>query len=296
MPPYDQVPLPAAVNAFSVDGGTIYAGGCYNQSVIVPPRNGARQLANFIFSSTDGGSTWGKVDSGFSPKFYTTNDTGAALTSIYADGPHLVIGTKEWNPSAHTLTNTGIYHIIAQGGGWVLADSSLNSIQVSAIVGVKADVFAATASGVFHSSDHGSSWANISGGLADSTVSSLVISQGYLLAATASGVWKRALTEITSVAGNQASGWNPAGFALSQNYPNPFNPSTTIRYALPQSSHVSLTVFNTLGQLVATLVNGEVGPGEHAVTFNASNLSSGVYFYRIHAGELMKTKRLLLLR
>jgi len=88
----------------------------------------------------------------------------------------------------------------------------------------------------------------------------------------------------------------PQQFALQQNYPNPFNPSTTIRYGLPNRSHVQLTVFNALGQPVAQLVNGEEDAGFHEVRFDGRNLSSGVYYYRLRAGDLLESKRLLLLR
>ena len=88
----------------------------------------------------------------------------------------------------------------------------------------------------------------------------------------------------------------PLRFEMHQNYPNPFNPSTTIRYGLPNRSHVTLTVFNTLGQQVAQLVNGEVEVGYHEVRFDASGLSSGVYFYRIIAGDFVQTRKLLFLR
>ncbi len=88
----------------------------------------------------------------------------------------------------------------------------------------------------------------------------------------------------------------PLKFVLGQNYPNPFNPSTTIRYGVPHSSRVTLTVFNTLGQQVAILQNGEQESGYHEVRFDASGLSSGVYFYRIQAGDFAQTRRLLLLR
>lgn len=76
-----------------------------------------------------------------------------------------------------------------------------------------------------------------------------------------------------------------------QNYPNP---STTICYGLPSRSHVTLTVFNTLGQQLATLVNGEMEAGYHEVQFDASWPASGVYLYRLQAGSFVETRKLVL--
>jgi hypothetical protein len=88
----------------------------------------------------------------------------------------------------------------------------------------------------------------------------------------------------------------PLAFLLYQNYPNPFNPATSIRYGLSAKSHVTLLVFNTLGQQVASLVNETQESGYHEVKFDGSSLASGVYFYRLQAGTFVQTKRLLLLR
>jgi hypothetical protein len=88
----------------------------------------------------------------------------------------------------------------------------------------------------------------------------------------------------------------PYGFHLQQNFPNPFNPSTTIRYELPKESFISLRVFNLLGEDVATLVEGTRPAGVHAVQFDASKLVSGVYFYRLQAGEFVETKEMILLK
>jgi probable HAF family extracellular repeat protein len=101
-------------------------------------------------------------------------------------------------------------------------------------------------------------------------------------------------TRVTGIAQNPAAA--PVQFALFQNYPNPFNPSTTIRYNLRERSHVVLTVFNTLGQQVASLVNGDQETGYHEVKFDGSGLSSGVYFSRIEAGSFDQTRKLLLIR
>jgi hypothetical protein len=86
----------------------------------------------------------------------------------------------------------------------------------------------------------------------------------------------------------------PTEFSLAQNYPNPFNPSTTIRFVVPVSGFVSLKVFDLLGREVATLVDEKKDAGSYEVTFDGKNLSSGVYFYRLQAGEFVQTKKLLL--
>ena len=104
--------------------------------------------------------------------------------------------------------------------------------------------------------------------------------------------WNGPVTPMAVAASNAI----PVQYALEQNYPNPFNPSTTIRYGLPNHAQVSLFVFNTLGQQVAQLVNGEVEAGYHEVTFDGGNLASGVYLYRMKAGSYVETKRLLLIR
>jgi hypothetical protein len=88
----------------------------------------------------------------------------------------------------------------------------------------------------------------------------------------------------------------PNDFGLRQNYPNPFNPSTTIRYELPKSSIVRLSVYDILGREVSVLVNGRKDPGVYEVKFDPLGLASGVYFYRLQAGDFTQTKRLLLLR
>ena len=88
----------------------------------------------------------------------------------------------------------------------------------------------------------------------------------------------------------------PDHFALSQNYPNPFNPSTVIRYQLPAAGSVRLVVYDMLGREVAVLVNETKNAGVHHVTFDAGGLASGVYLYRLQAGDFVQARKLMLVR
>jgi len=118
----------------------------------------------------------------------------------------------------------------------------------------------------------------------------------HSLAVTASGVsldyvqFSRVVTDVALVDGL------PVAYVLEQNYPNPFNPSTSIKFALPAASRAKLTVYNLLGQKVATLADGEYNAGVHVVNFDAARLATGVYFYRLEAKDFVSQKKMLLLK
>ncbi len=88
----------------------------------------------------------------------------------------------------------------------------------------------------------------------------------------------------------------PGTYSLSQNYPNPFNPTTMIKYSVPEKNQVTIKIYNVLGSQVATLVNEVKPAGSYEVSFNASNLSSGVYYYTISAGKFTSTKKMILMK
>jgi hypothetical protein len=94
----------------------------------------------------------------------------------------------------------------------------------------------------------------------------------------------------------KASNIEPIKYELSQNYPNPFNPLTKINYSVAKQGLVSLKIFDILGREIKTLVNEVKSPGAYIVDFNGSNLSSGVYFYKIQSGDFMQVKRMILIK
>jgi hypothetical protein len=87
-----------------------------------------------------------------------------------------------------------------------------------------------------------------------------------------------------------------SSFELKNNYPNPFNPSTTITYQLVKAGSIKLIVYDMTGRVVATLVNGEQPIGSYSVPWNASNISSGVYFYKLTAGNFSQIKKMVLIK
>ncbi|MCH7519980.1 MAG: T9SS type A sorting domain-containing protein, partial [Candidatus Dadabacteria bacterium] len=106
------------------------------------------------------------------------------------------------------------------------------------------------------------------------------------------------LTIISPVGVNDREGLSsvPELYSLSQNYPNPFNPVTTIRFALPEAGNVLLVIYNLRGEEVVRLANGARPAGYHEVIWNATNFASGMYFYRLQAGEFTEIRKMILLK
>ncbi len=102
--------------------------------------------------------------------------------------------------------------------------------------------------------------------------------------------------DYTSTAVKQVSNRIPSKFELSQNYPNPFNPTTNIQFSIPKAGNYSLIVYNTLGQKVATLIDGHVSTGIHEASFDASRLSSGIYIYRLSGNNVNMMKKMILMK
>jgi len=154
-------------------------------------------------------------------------------------------------------------------------------------------VFAGTRSGVYHLGPGSTTWNSVSAGLIlpqeSSAVRALAADDSDLYAALYDGVWRVPLSIVTSVNPPSPA---PSSFALEQNYPNPFNPSTVITYRLPANSAVTLNVYDVLGRKVQTLINAREAAGTHSVIFNASDLPSGVYLYRLQAGTFVQTRKL----
>lgn len=166
-------------------------------------------------------------------------------------------------------------------------------------------VFAGTDSGFYISTNNGESFISKNDNLGNCRITSILVYNNFVFVAngnygaTPVSVWKRPLTEIVSVQGQNEN--HPNSFFLSQNYPNPFNPITKISWQSPKGSWQTLKVFDVLGNEITTLINEYKPAGTYEVTWYAESLPTGVYFYRMEASSpvgqtFSETKKMILMK
>lgn len=234
-----------------------------------------------IMRSTDAGLHWDTV--------YQAVRENIVTLAIGSDGTIFAGTMSMMGPGGNALRSTD------NGQTWASVQAGLPGAEVWSFVFAGSGQVYLSTTGVFGSSDKGTTWTPAKAGLPQTRVLALAKSGINLFAGTSgSGIWRIPLSEVTAVVQPYFS--RPAEYVLSQNYPNPFNPGTNIRYELPKTSHVGLTVYDLLGREVSVLVNDRREAGVHEVKFDGSGLASGVYFYRLRAGDFVATKRLHLLK
>jgi len=211
----------------------------------------------------------------------------------------LISSMDPFNENKILITGQGGTHLSEDGGSaWIAASRSLGGYCIVPDPGKANRFFLGSTEGVWVSNDGGKTWQQINNGLTNLRVQCIAYdtTNKVLYAGTAGAGVFRLFLGAATVGVEKDDHSLPPQFALSQNYPNPFNPSTTIGYSLPKAARVSLRVFNTLGQEVASLMNGEKEAGTYQVTWNAAGMPSGVYIYRLQAGGFVESKKLTLLR
>ena len=181
------------------------------------------------------------------------------------------------------------------GLNWVVADDALPNVPVYTVIAVNNVLLLGNDYGVYISHDKGNNWSDFSQGFTGASYATF-LTKGLndIFVLYKGGVWKRNLSDfVTSVEENHN---NILSYSLNQNYPNPFNPSTTISFSLQVNGFVSLKVFDSLGKEVSTLLNEEKEAGSYSINFDANNLSSGVYYYKLTTGNFTQTKKMVLIR
>ncbi len=274
-----------AIDSSITDHRVIYATTMY-------PDYSQTDTSSGIYCSTNNGITWSRIktlDNNYSMiqtlGIVSNGNGGTNLIAPYLLFTHVIYGHYIYGANISTDA----------GATWnkITSSTPTKSIIYSCAVS-GTSIFAGSNLGVIVSNNSGMDWLDANNGLTNLNVRSLFIKDGNLYAGTGNGVWKRSLSEITDVDNSYVQ--VPLHFTLNQNYPNPFNPTTTIRYSVPKSQFVTLKVFDVLGREIRTLVNENKNVGNYEVSFDASALTSGIYFYQLKSGNYSATKKLVLLK
>lgn len=241
-----------------------------------------------VFLSTNSGTYW--TVAGLSSK---------DINALAVSGTNLFAGVGIYPYGIFLSTNNGI--------NWEDVSTGLPNLPIRTLVVSGTNLFAGvgndiTGGGVYMTSNNGGSWIQKNQGFnVIPSVGSIFIENDYLFAGTGGqtglygqSVWRRTLSEIIGI--KQVSEFIPNNYSLSQNYPNPFNPTTNIEFSLTEKSFVKMIVFDITGKEVAELVNENLSAGTFRYEFNAENLPSGLYFYKLVTDKFSKTKRMILIK
>ncbi|HEY3390096.1 MAG TPA: FlgD immunoglobulin-like domain containing protein, partial [Prolixibacteraceae bacterium] len=247
------------VSTFIVDGTNVYAG-----------------TAVGVFLSTTNGEIWSQITNSM--------DSIEYVSSLAISGNNIFAGSAGDYPYTY---GKGIFLSTNNGKNWTQVNNGLLLYnRVWSLTISENSIFAGLDNGVYRSTNNGTNWTDVSDGLTNTSINVLTVLGTNIFAGTnGSGVWVRPLSELTGVSNEVKT--LPQEYTLFQNYPNPFNPSTVIKYAVPFESSVDIRVYNSLGQTVREINDGNRQPGSYEYNFNSSSagggLASGIYFYSLKA-------------
>lgn len=232
-----------------------------------------------VFYSSDSGKTWNDI----SPA--TTASQESYIQALAVSGTTLFAGMND----TYGSSDGGVLQSSDNGANWK-KDYGVTG-NVAALLTIGPNVFAATDAGIFLSTNRGMVWSDAGEGMNGAAINALAIRGSELYAGTTgAGVWRRPLAEmidVSSVAQNQSL------TTTAQNYPNPFTTQTTIPFSLSHSGHVSVKIFDMLGNEVATLANQDMGAGPHEAVWNAGAQAPGMYACQIATLDGVQTLPLI---
>lgn len=234
-----------------------------------------------LFKTTDKGVTW--------------NQIGTSLMNRSWEEVRALECDKSQPAKVFAGTNYGLYLSTDAGASWsqVIIGAYANNIVIDPTN--TNNVFVATSGGVKLSTNGGTTWRDFNEFLTNLYVEGLdydAVNKVLYAGTKNGGVFRRVLGPAVGVEENAM----PVRAELYQNYPNPFNPSTTIKFAVARQGTYLLTVHSVLGQEVAVLLNGRMEAGSYSVQFDAQNLSSGTYFYRLEGGSSILTRKMIIVK
>lgn len=271
---------------------------------------------NGVYRSTNNGDNWVRTDTNLRYLTFSFASNGQYLFAGTSNGVYRTSnnGTNWQNVCSYlswslTVKGSNIYNAGSNGGGTGGAYISTNygnswniiTPGIGCIFAFENYLFASNQGNFLFSTDNGNNWINKNEGIVNASFVSIFAYNNFVYAGGFSNppnytnvLWRRPLNEFTKI--NSISTNIPKNYFLFQNYPNPFNPSTTIRYELPKNEFVKLVIFDLLGNEIETLVNEKQTAGTYEITFDASQYSSGVYFYKLRTENFSVTKKMLLIK
>ncbi|MCF6268716.1 MAG: choice-of-anchor A family protein [Melioribacteraceae bacterium] len=287
-----------------------------------------------VFASSDNGDTWSAINegllmSGYAVQTLTVTDSNLFVGTFALGVLKYDFASSTWvqlpvgfpfiwslatdvdNNIYAATSGDGMYVSTDEGESWVQVNTGLQNVHIYSVSVYGNDVYISTWAGGVYKYITGSlgkadsrnpsvatspttgSWSSL--GMGGIEVSSIMIDEATqtLYAGTSTGaIYKKA----DGVTGINTESETPTKFSLAQNYPNPFNPSTIIEFSIPEAGLYVVKVFNVLGQEVAIIANQDFTIGKYSFNFDASNLTSGIYFYKLVGDKVNMTKKMLLLK
>ncbi len=242
--------------------------------------------SSFVLAGTEGWGVYSSTDNG--ANWTQTSFNTHSIYSLAVSGNKICVGAVQH----------GVFMSTNRGTDWFRIYPDYTSIR-SIIIDNNIIYLGLNHNGnggVAVSTNNGVTWFDKNQGFVPSSlgVTSLILHNNYIFAGTTYSVWRRGISEILDVQNLNTE--TPHDFSLSQNYPNPFNPSTTIKFALPKSSFVRITVYDNAGKVIETILKDNFQAGTYETKWDGSKYSSGVYFYRMDAGAFTETKCMLLIK
>ncbi len=195
----------------------------------------------------------------------------------------------------YNITYTESYVSKNLGRSWEPIDLQEFGGIINTSTNIGDNYFIGTQNGIYQSNDKGVNWEAINDGNKIHDVKTIFVDNFNLYASAGGKIWQKPLTELLTSADGTNRELNHK-FVIHQNYPNPFNPITNIDYSIPYNCFVTIKIYDLLGREMTTLVNELKTSGYHKLEFDGRNLTSGIYFYRINAGNFLDIKKFILLK
>lgn len=271
----------------------------------------AGSIYDGVYRTTNNGSTWNQLNNGLNSlwisalafidnNLYAGTNSGVYLSSDFGLNWNFIGMEYEWIKSfcvkddvLYTCVEDGLYKLDPQNNWNKIEIPDHSYFQF--IYSFDDFLFVGASNQLLLSADNGATWKSIFQSSNDIFINSIFANNDFVYCGTwGDGLWKVPLDVITEVKGDEPE--IRFDFNLAQNYPNPFNPITSIGYTIPSSEFVTLKIYDILGNEVTTLVNEVKAPGIYKVQFNAGNLSSGMYIYKVQAGNFHQEKKMVLLK